>query len=338
MVILGFARSVTSPWIIDSLETQGLHILYKAAFLPILSVEANSLEALKAFPFITRAYEARVGSFSWIEDFPVSPKLLQRRFLKGVGVRVGIIDSGLGRRSTSFEDAIAATKDFTGNGMNDQVGHGTYVAEIIHQYAPEAKLYVAKVGDRRPHELFILEALEWCALNNVNVINISAGIEATKGCDGSCAICSAITALRNRGIVVTVAAGNRGPGIGTIDCPGNSPDAITVGAYDRKRRAIADYSSRGREDQKKPDLVCGLPKIFGDRGKQLEGTSFASPVIAGIIAACMTHYDGENIQRCLMDTAHDLGFPRHIQGAGCLDLERALGELTNGRQVAGANQ
>lgn len=338
MVALGFTEGVVGPGIVEAVESRGFRVLYASTLVPVLAIETTSLESLVPLSLITAPYEARDGAYSWVDELPFRLRLLRRRFLGGAGVKVGIIDSGLSLpRASPVTDAIVDTRDFTGNGMRDLVGHGTLVIEIIHEYAPDAKLYVAKAGEDRPQELLILKALDWCADNNVNVVNVSAGVYTPDGCRGTCAICAAVTALRRRGIIATVAAGNGGPSEGTILCPGNSPDAITVGAYDRRARGVANYSSVGRRDQSKPDLVCGVPRVYNSRGAQEGGTSFASPVVAGIIAACMTHYGGDEVSKLLVETARDLGAPRNVQGAGCLNLDGLLEALVNGGHIVSAN-
>src|SRR5207245_5214797 len=67
------------------------------------------------------------------------------------------------------------------------------------------------------------------------------------------------------GIVVVAAAGNSGPGAGSVNVPGNDPYTITVGAYDDNGTAVAlddvmpDWSGRGPtayDGLSKPDLVA----------------------------------------------------------------------------------
>ena len=64
-------------------------------------------------------------------------------------------------------------------------------------------------------------------------------------------------------VTVVVAAGNDGPGWGTVASPGNTPTVITVGALDEKATedregdTVAEFSSRGTVyDATKPDLVA----------------------------------------------------------------------------------
>lgn len=96
-------------------------------------------------------------------------------------------------------------------------------------------------------------------------------------------------------------------------------------------------SSRGPtgDGRAKPDLVAPGGKITGPvpgGGQQrMDGTSMAAPHVSGAAALLMARHDellGQPaaIKRVLMDTATDLGRERHFQGAGLLDVLRAMQE------------
>jgi len=51
--------------------------------------------------------------------------------LRGAGIRVGIVDTGIDALHPDLAGRIAAHADFSGAGANDDVGHGTHVAGII---------------------------------------------------------------------------------------------------------------------------------------------------------------------------------------------------------------
>jgi len=109
------------------------------------------------------------------------------------------------------------------------------------------------------------------------------------------------------GAIPCVAAGNEGPGEGTIASPGWLEDVLTVGAYDPITGEVASYSSRGptRDGRIKPDVIApggghpdhgidsavvNLLDKAGDaalnRYSPIQGTSMATPHVSGIIA-CM---------------------------------------------------
>ncbi len=108
----------------------------------------------------------------------------------------------------------------------------------------------------------IIEATLWAVKKNVDVINMSFG--DNHGCtDGTCPLCKTADYAVSKGITVVAAAGNVGPAEGTISCPGNAKDVITVGATTKTEPVVvAGYSSRGSTRQfDKPDLVAPGEKI-----------------------------------------------------------------------------
>src|SRR6266550_3440307 len=188
------------------------------------------------------------------------PPVWRSGFL-GTGTRIAIVDTGADHHA-DFGDRIAAVRDFTGGRGLDDVGHGTHVAGIVagagrvyRGVSPKATLVDAKAlsicGGTADT---VLAALSWASRQSVDVINLSLGGPG----DPTDPLSREVDALSAEGILVCVAAGNSGPGAGTIGSPGCAAGAITVGATDKMRR-IAEYSSRGpvpRLSVHKPDLVA----------------------------------------------------------------------------------
>jgi subtilisin family serine protease len=247
---------------------------------------------------------------------PLKKSILVKKSLMGWGTKVAVLDSGVSK-DVKYTDC----KDFTGTGIIDTFGHGAYVAKIIKFYAPAANLYIAKIGPEKPVEANIMQALKWAQDMGVNIINISSGIYENRplsGCKDRCTLCQAVNLASDKGIVVVVAAGNDPRKI--MPCPACSSKAITVGAVDQDGY-LAKYNVKGRGG--KPNILA--PGSVCIDGTPLEGTSFAAPIISGILAATMNKYpDIEKTRRILYNTATDLGLPVNMQGNGVLNIESFL--------------
>jgi subtilisin family serine protease len=121
------------------------------------------------------------------------------------------------------------------------------------------------------------------------VLTNSWGCPELEGCDRN-ALKLAVQALSAAGIYFVVAAGNSGPDCGTVeDAPATYPDPLTVGAVDQRGR-LTDFSSRGPAPGglAKPDVVAPgahvLSALPGNGYGYLDGTSMATPHVAGVVA------------------------------------------------------
>ena len=201
-------------------------------------------------------------------------------------------------------------------------------------------------------------------LNLIHGVNISLGYDFDPewfAC-GQSPLCVEINRLVRSGVVVVVAAGNTGYGAlaaqqrttnagmqVTINDPGNAELAITVGSTHREMPhvyGVSYFSSKGPtgDGRMKPDIVAPGEKILSaatgkllmDRaeGKQCEyvedsGTSMAAPHVSGVIAAFLSvrrEFIGEpeRVKQIFLGAATDLKRERSFQGAGLIDLMRAI--------------
>ena len=124
----------------------------------------------------------------------------------------------------------------------------------------------------------------------------------------------------------------------SITDPGNAEKVITVGATHRDHPhsyGVSYFSSRGPtgDGRAKPDLVAPGEKITsavpegGLRSK--DGTSQATPHVSGACALLMARHpeligQPERVKQILMASCTDLGRERSFQGAGIVDILRAI--------------
>ncbi|HEX9060544.1 MAG TPA: S8 family serine peptidase [Clostridia bacterium] len=310
-------------------------IIFESKILPLIGVITDDASCIKKLPNVKNVRESTEGMFqegefnsSIIFQPPARRNLLVGKQLVGWGsTRIFVLDSGVNQNEVN----VAECKDFSHTGISDAINHGNVVAKIVKYFAKGSQLYVGKIGNKKPDELVLIQAIEWAASKGANIINISAGFARDRvgvDCkDGDCDICTLVNTIASKGIAVVVAAGNRSMQINSIDCPGNAMNSITVGAVD-KDMDIAGYSSIGSPGQNKPNLVAP-----GDGYLNLvpfSGTSFSAPYVSGVLGAILNKVGNiEESIEYIYKTCIDLNKPFHYQGVGCISLERLVEAISN---------
>jgi len=146
---------------------------------------------------------------------------------------------------------------------------------------------------------------------------------------------------RDAGIMPIFAAGNSGPGYGTVESPGNYPGSFAVAATDSINR-LAMFSSRGASPydhpgSMKPDLsapgVNIRSAVPGNDYDLKQGTSMAAPHIAGVAALLLQadpDLEVDELENMIKNTAHPLTddiyseSPNYGYGYGLVDALAAL--------------
>ncbi len=126
----------------------------------------------------------------------------------GKGVKVAVIDGGfqgLAERQAEGElPANVVSQDFCGGHFATATDHGTAVAEIVHEMAPDAQLYLVCVDT----EVDLAAAEAYAKSQGVHVINHSAGWQGPFRNDGSGPIGAIVADARANGILWVNSAGN----------------------------------------------------------------------------------------------------------------------------------
>ena len=109
----------------------------------------------------------------------------------GKGSIVAVADTGYDTDHSEFEGKIVATKDYYGNGIQDNQGHGSHVLGTIvakkdgsgiHGVAFDAKAIVIKIGDNRSVSLdSAADGFSWAADQGAIVGNLSANSNYDSG-------------------------------------------------------------------------------------------------------------------------------------------------------------
>jgi serine protease AprX len=316
----------------------------------------GQINALSRMPFVRLIeYDNPVYAFldSATQWFGVDDAVIDSS-ATGDDITIAVIDTGIDVGHVDLDKGkVVGWKDYVGGRPRpyDDHGHGTHVSSIAagtgeadpayRGVAPGASLVGVKVIDSIGYGWTsdVIAGVNWCVDNKdrygIRIINLSLGSRET-----SDSLSSACTDAVNAGIVVVAAAGNWGPGINTVGCPGNVEEVITVGnMVDIVELGFyqSHSSSRGDPDAAsiKPDISAPGYRITaakagtGTEYFEMTGTSMASPFIAGVTALILDREPAlspDAVKLRIMDTAQDWGRPgKDINyGAGRLDGYRAI--------------
>lgn len=286
--------------LVDDLSRQEIDRLKAAGAAVIENVKIQGHD-----PIVATSVSTSLPSRLWhLEKIGVTP--YHNRGLKGAGITVGVLDSGIDAAHPEFLGKAIHFAAFDTGGVHrplaamDYGTHGTHVSGILAGrkigVAPEASLAVAAVmtenGGTVGYLAQILAGLNWLIQTQfptaiVSLINASIG---KLGYDGY-----ALDAISNArdlfGVSVMAAIGNSGPTENQHHSPGNYNCVMGVGATD-ERDQIAQFSSFGTVPEhggiRKPDLcapgVAIISALPGGRYGAADGTSMATPVVTGLSA------------------------------------------------------
>jgi subtilisin family serine protease len=273
----------------------------------------------------------------------------------GTGVQVAVLDTGIDTDHPDLAGKVVQSKDFSGKGsVEDGFGHGTHVASTItgsgaasggryKGVAPGVKLAVGKVLDDNGQgtDDMILEGMQWAAADaHAKIVNMSLGGGPSDGTDP---LSTAVNTLSSQyGTLFVIAAGNFGQD-SSVSAPGAADAALTVGSVS-KQDEPSPFSSRGPrpgDGALKPEIAApggaivaarpgGVEPIgepVGDAYQRLDGTSMATPHVAGaaaILAQAHPSWSWDKLKAGLASSAKDIGAGPYAVGAGRLDVARAV--------------
>lgn len=251
-------------------------------------------------------------SDAWHLDAVSAPQAWDYSF--GDGVKVAVLDTGVNAAHEDLKGKVMSgwnTADNSGD-YSDINGHGTRVAGVIGAVSNNSTgvtsiawnamilpVRVTNSGDGAAYVSDIAEGLIWAADQGADIANISYGVTH------STTLNNAAGYLRERGGLVVAAAGNNGADPGYED----SPYFINVSATN-SADSITSWSSYGSHvDVAAPGEGIYSTSREGGYAK-VSGTSFASPLTAGILALMKTANPAlgpGGLESALKSSAVDLG-------------------------------
>ncbi|KAK8349388.1 hypothetical protein V6Z12_A06G137500 [Gossypium hirsutum] len=224
---------------------------------------------------------------------------LWRKGYTGAKVKMAIFDTRIRADHPHFRNIKERTNWTNEDTLNDNLGHGTFVAGVIAGedaeclgFAPDTEIYAFRVftDAQVSYTSWFLDVFNYAIAINMDVLNLSIG-----GPDYlDLPFVEKVWEITANNIIMVSAIGNDGPLYGTLNNPADQSDVIGVGGIDYSDH-IASFSSRGMSTWEiphgygrvKPDVVAYGREIMGSKistgCKQLSGTSVASPVVAGVV-------------------------------------------------------
>ena len=246
--------------------------------------------------------------------------------LSGLTLRIGIIDSSIDRRHNAFANASIKTQRFVDNDSPPNA-HGTAIASIIASndpqalgLAPTAQIYAAEVFDHNEQQgefastVSLIKALSWLMTQDVSVINISLAGPPNRLLE------TALTRVREKGVLAIAAAGNGGP-MAQPMYPAAYPEVVAVTATDDRGRAFR-LANRGEYvDIAAPGVNIRHAQAGGGFAAS-SGTSYAVPFVT-VAAARLLQSTAEPalMLDALYASARDIGAPGRDQIYGYGQLQ-----------------
>lgn len=253
----------------------------------------------------------------------------------GAGVVVSLVDTGfdpLVAKNTEWLDGVdGEAETYDVDHLGPYAGHGTFAAGVVRTMAPKCEAYVYGF---LPHggaifESDIIAALQRALVRGPDVVSMSAGTHS-RGDLGMLGFRVLWEEFAPKGTVLVAAAGNdasRKPfypaadsfaiGVGALDPDGSRAGYSNYGSWVDVYALGSEHVNafpEGTYDYRQAPMK-GRTAQFDTWLARWSGTSFATPLVAGVITARMT-WSGESGQQA---------------GAAVLSLARA-----NARRGVGA--
>jgi subtilisin family serine protease len=240
---------------------------------------------------------------------PAAPIVGSNAAPGNTGIRIGLVDGALDTRHPALRGADIRLRRCAQAPRASP--HANAIASLLvgnagafHGVVPHATLYAADIGCGDSAVDAIADALGWMVSERVPVINVSLVGPPNRTLE------QIVNAVAGRGHVIVAAVGNDGPAAPPL-YPAAYPGVVGVTGVDPRRRVL-------------PEALQGPQVMFAAPGAQLavaagereyaaaRGTSYATPLVAGLIALRLREARPDAAARTLDALAHeaiDLGAP-----------------------------
>lgn len=249
----------------------------------------------------------------------------------GNGVLVAVLDTGVSPGSSlSSRTRQISLVDLPAD-LSTLNGHGTAVASLINQVAPDAGILSIRIADDNgvSNSFLIAQGILAAVDGGAKIINISMG-----GNGYSSVLANAVQYAQDRGVVILAAAGNNG--INQIAQPAAMRGVIPVMSVDAVGDHLLFSNTGSTSAYSAPGYAVNAEGVDGGI-VSFTGTSASTPIAAGTLAAVMSN----NVNRPVTATEgldlinsnlNEAGAPGAdgTFGGGLIDLGRIMQSSTTG--------
>lgn len=218
--------------------------------------------------------------------------------------RVGLIDSGVDTRHSALRKARVQRWGCEGLAKPSQ--HGTAVAALMvgqarrfRGVAPGASLYAADIYCDSPTGGAadkIAAALAWMARERIGVVNLSIVGPHNRLLE------QVVARMVRRGHLLVAAVGNDGPAAPPL-YPASYPGVVGVTAVDRNGKPLPEAARGPQVMFAAPGSHMASAEAGSDGFRAVRGTSFASPIVAAMLAAGVPAPDAAGAKAALAQLA-----------------------------------
>lgn len=277
-------------------------------------------------PTVVHTDYIRSGEY-WLDQYGIRSAWTTTQ---GKGITIAVIDTGVDGTVSDLAGAVTGGIDYSGQGAangqkpvgeSSERNHGTMVASLaagrgtsggagLVGVAPLAKVLSISIGfgsSATNSDDQIADAVTWAVDHGANVINMSLTRNTLAWPESWD---KAFLYAMQHNVVIVAAAGNRGSGTSEVGAPATMPGVLTVAGVDRNEKASIDASAQGITIGVSAPSEQLLGAVPGGGYVQWEGTSGATPIVAGVVALVMAAHPGitgANAINRVVATATDAG-------------------------------